>query len=309
MKPSSPVAQNGQPTAQPAWLEMHSVCRSRLAAAGRVVHQHRLDERAVIEPVERLLGQAAVGEAELRVGDRVEPERLVEPVRSGGRQRRDRRGVVDAAAAPHRIARPGGRGRPARRGASSHARRSSGVRPESPGRSSDVTRSMLAQPAHSTGTTALPTIPGRPRTNASQDIRLAAGRLDLHEPEPVAVAAVPARRHRTRPAAGRPRRRPGSRATRQSRPDGRLDERARPRLVGADLALELRRGSAGIQPSVLAAERPRRRRAIARSAGEPSISPASHGSIDARRAGDAPTSASRASSSRGVSVPSRAMRT
>ena len=27
--PSSPVAQNGQPTAQPAWLEMHSVCRSR----------------------------------------------------------------------------------------------------------------------------------------------------------------------------------------------------------------------------------------------------------------------------------------
>ena len=28
-KPSSPVAQNGQPTAHPAWLEMHSVCRSR----------------------------------------------------------------------------------------------------------------------------------------------------------------------------------------------------------------------------------------------------------------------------------------
>ena len=27
--PSSPVAQNGQPTAQPAWLEMHSVVRSR----------------------------------------------------------------------------------------------------------------------------------------------------------------------------------------------------------------------------------------------------------------------------------------
>ena len=28
-KPSSPVAQNGQPTAQPAWDEMHSVARSR----------------------------------------------------------------------------------------------------------------------------------------------------------------------------------------------------------------------------------------------------------------------------------------
>ena len=27
--PSSPVAQNGQPTAHPAWLEMHSVWRSR----------------------------------------------------------------------------------------------------------------------------------------------------------------------------------------------------------------------------------------------------------------------------------------
>ena len=34
-KPSSPVAQNGQPTAQPPWLEMHSVCRAfRPARAG-----------------------------------------------------------------------------------------------------------------------------------------------------------------------------------------------------------------------------------------------------------------------------------
>ncbi len=31
VKPSSPVAQNGQPTAQPAWLEMHTVARSRRA--------------------------------------------------------------------------------------------------------------------------------------------------------------------------------------------------------------------------------------------------------------------------------------
>ena len=28
-RPSSPVAQNGHPTAQPAWLERHSVVRSR----------------------------------------------------------------------------------------------------------------------------------------------------------------------------------------------------------------------------------------------------------------------------------------
>ena len=58
--PSSPVAQNGHPTAHPAWLEMHSVCRSRERAARRVVHQHRLDERAVVESMERLLGLPAV---------------------------------------------------------------------------------------------------------------------------------------------------------------------------------------------------------------------------------------------------------
>ena len=36
-------------------------------AAGRVVHQDGLDERAVVESVEGLLGLAAVGEAQLRV--------------------------------------------------------------------------------------------------------------------------------------------------------------------------------------------------------------------------------------------------
>ena len=63
--PSSPVAQNGQPTAQPACELMHSVWRSRLPAARRVVHQDGLDEQPVGQPVERLLGQAAVGVADL----------------------------------------------------------------------------------------------------------------------------------------------------------------------------------------------------------------------------------------------------
>ena len=101
--PSSPVAQNGQPTAQPAWLEMHSVCRSRDAGTRRVVHQHRLDQRAVVEPVEGLLGQAAVGPVHLGVGDRVEPEGGLELGAEGGRQRRD---LIDRAdcAAPHGVA-------------------------------------------------------------------------------------------------------------------------------------------------------------------------------------------------------------
>ena len=79
------MAQNGQPTAQPAWLEMHSVWRSRWIGrpadpipARRVVHQNRLDERPVREQVERLLGQAAVGDGDLVVGDRVDAERLAD---------------------------------------------------------------------------------------------------------------------------------------------------------------------------------------------------------------------------------------
>ena len=44
-----------------------TACGARGAAAGRVVHEDRLDERPSDEPVERLLGQAAVGEPELGV--------------------------------------------------------------------------------------------------------------------------------------------------------------------------------------------------------------------------------------------------
>ena len=68
----------------------------------RVVHQDRFDQGAVGEPVERLLGQAAVGLAQLRVGDRVEPEGGLELRAQGGRQRQR---LVDRAddAAPHRV--------------------------------------------------------------------------------------------------------------------------------------------------------------------------------------------------------------
>ena len=53
---------------------MHSVCRSRDPAAGRVVHQDRLDEGAVGQAMEGLLGLAAVGDPELGVADGVEAE-------------------------------------------------------------------------------------------------------------------------------------------------------------------------------------------------------------------------------------------
>jgi len=73
-----------------------------LAAPRRVVHEDALDERAVGEAVERLLGQAAVGEAELGVGDRVEAERRVELVaeRGGECPRVGRGGRI---AAPDRV--------------------------------------------------------------------------------------------------------------------------------------------------------------------------------------------------------------
>ena len=47
--------------------EMHSVVRSRRVAARRIAHEHRLDGPAVVEAVERLLGQPAVGRTHLGV--------------------------------------------------------------------------------------------------------------------------------------------------------------------------------------------------------------------------------------------------
>ena len=134
-KPSSPVAQNGQPTAQPACDEMHSVCRSRGAAARRVVHEHRLDEPAVRERVQPLLGQAAVGQADVGVGDGVEAERAVQ---GGAERRRAASGPRRTDVAPERHtasrtwrARYAGSPRSANQATSSRS-----VRPAMPGRGS-----------------------------------------------------------------------------------------------------------------------------------------------------------------------------
>ena len=76
--PSSPVAQNGQPTAQPAWERDAQRVPLARRRAGRVVHEHRLDEQPVGQAVDRLLGQDAVGEPDLAVVDRVQAERGLE---------------------------------------------------------------------------------------------------------------------------------------------------------------------------------------------------------------------------------------
>ena len=86
------MAQNGQPTAQPAWLDRQSVCRSRDPGRARVVHQHGFDQRSVGKTVERLLGQPGVPEDQLGRLDRVEAEGPIQFVPERGRQRRDRGG-------------------------------------------------------------------------------------------------------------------------------------------------------------------------------------------------------------------------
>ena len=313
VKPSSPVAQNGQPTAQPAWLEMHSVCRSRLPVAGRVVHQHRLDERAVGEPVERLLGQPAVGDAELGVGDRVEAE-VAPPsaLAQSRRQGRDRRGVGRSAAVPDRVGDlPGAIGRlaagrdPRRELVAASGRRC-------PGRSSVVTMAMLAQRGSSR-----PARPccrrsaGRPRDERGprhRACRRPAGPRGARaaRPSPVARPTATEPTRTCRRVAGVRRRPDGGVPHDEAAVDG-LDERSRPRLVRADLALELGRGRRGIEPPVLAAERPGQRRAVARAAGAAASSPReprAERSLRAGRRRDHGEASPRASGA--VSVPSSA---
>ncbi len=59
------------------------------AGTRRVVHQHRFDQRAVGQPVERLLGETAVRLLPLGIGDGVEPERGLEVGAQAGGQRPD----------------------------------------------------------------------------------------------------------------------------------------------------------------------------------------------------------------------------
>ena len=60
------------------------------SGAGRVVHQHGFDQRAVGKPVERLLGQPGVPEDQLGRLDRVEAEGRIQRVPERCRQGRDR---------------------------------------------------------------------------------------------------------------------------------------------------------------------------------------------------------------------------
>ena len=81
--------------------------RVPLAVTGprRVVHEDRLDERAVREPMERLLGQAAIGRPDLGLDERVEAERPVELDPERRRKGADRRCLADPARAirPDRV--------------------------------------------------------------------------------------------------------------------------------------------------------------------------------------------------------------
>ena len=64
------------------------------------MHQHRFDERTVIESMEDLLRLPAVADSDLGVADRVEPEIASERVAERGRQRPDQGSIRDAAVLP-----------------------------------------------------------------------------------------------------------------------------------------------------------------------------------------------------------------
>ena len=118
---------------------MHSVWRSRWRAAGRIVHQDRLDERAVRQPMECLLGQPAVGQPDLGVVDRIEAERGVElgPRSAAGIVRISAGGL--SLAAPDGIGDLAGAIRRARRGREPRLELPA-ASPDSPGRGSRAAR-------------------------------------------------------------------------------------------------------------------------------------------------------------------------
>lgn len=64
------------------------------------MHQHGLDQCVVAKPVQRLFGQAAIGDPNLRVADGVEPERLAQRATQPDGQGSDRGYVRPAAVVP-----------------------------------------------------------------------------------------------------------------------------------------------------------------------------------------------------------------
>src|SRR2546422_1398685 len=158
------------------------------AGPGRIVHEDGLDQVAVAEHVERLLGQPAVGGADLRRRERVDPERPVQLRSEIARQRPQLRHVASMPS-PDRVGQlPGAVGRPAARGepgperlrAQAGQARSGRFRPGAgwiDGRRGSRTRDhepvivarALLTTAHATD---IPASAGRPRSSSAPDIRL-----------------------------------------------------------------------------------------------------------------------------------------
>ena len=228
--------------------------RVALARSGprRIVHQNGLDEGPVGQTVERLLGQPAVRPAHLGLGDGVEAEGHVERLAQRGRQGPDV-GRAPRVTAPHRVADLAGSIRRlpalAEPGVQLLRREARDPGPLVEGHESDASARV-------------PTIPGCPRRNASQVMRS----------PPAGCTSMSDRRSRSptpRPRSsntplGAPPDAPGLADQHGDPPERRVDERAGPRLIGPDLALELRGRPAGVQPAVLAGQPPGQGRAVRR---------------------------------------------
>ena len=162
---------------------------------------------------------------------------------------------------------------------------------QSRARRSGVTGRCYRRAVRRSAATSLPTIPGRPRRYASHGIRRPPAGWTSSRAAAVAVAGRQGRARRKR--AGRHVARLAARtstARRSSRPMRRLDERARPGLVGADLALELDGRPRRVEAPVLAAQRPGQRRAVRRLRLLGGARRASHGPSDVGQQVGAPSS-------------------
>ena len=232
--------------------------RVPLTAPGacRVVHQDRFDERAVVEPVERLLGQAAVGDPQLGVGRRCRGGRSRRAPRGARRgASRSSAGSVVPPARPDARRRPGERGTAARPGRRPTPRARPGSRP----RGRDDPRGSRVDASAARSADRSPRC-RRARAGhagyASQDIgRPPAGWTCARPSRPSAVA---------RPSAVRV---PGAsrRPARAGRRDGRRQTASRPSPVSMNVPGQGRRPGpaarargrlARVEPAVLAAERP-----------------------------------------------------
>ena len=209
----------------------------------------------------------------LRVGDGVEAERGVEPV---AKRRPGASGLVASdAAVPPQTASATWRARYGGLAALGEPRLELvGREPGRPGRRSrsrvDATQRVRARHDVAADDRRPPAERRPPPTSAS---RRPAG---PRRAAAVAVAGREARRRPNVPAGGAPARPPGRRLPDDQPPARRLEERAGPRLVGADLALQLARRARRVEPAVLAAERPRQRRAVV-GCGVAASSPRIHG--------------------------------